>query len=219
MKKNWLWIIICLTTLPGLAQNNESPFKDEIAAFKRMDSLQMPLPGSVLLVGSSSFRKWTDVADYFPGHYILNRGFGGSSLPDVIRYADEIIFPYNPKQIFIYCGENDIAGSDAVTADTVLHRFEHLFNMIRQKFPLVPVVFISIKPSPSRWKLEPVIRESNRLIFNYLSGKPHTRYLNIHDAMLLKDGSVRKDIFIGDDLHMNEKGYAIWQKIMLPIIM
>lgn len=219
MKKCCLWAIVCLFSLSGFAQIGDLPFSNEIMTFKKMDSLHRPLPGSVLLIGSSSFRKWTDVADYFPGHYILNRGFGGSSLTDVIRYADEIVFPYKPKQIFIYCGENDIAGSNAVTADTVLHRFQRLFNMIRNKMPGVPVVFVSIKPSPSRWKLEPIIREANKLIKHFLSGKPHTRYLNIHDAMLENDGSVRKDIFIEDALHMNEKGYAIWQKIMLPVMM
>lgn len=69
----------------------------------------------MLFVGSSSFTKWTDVQNYFPGYKIINRGFGGYSLPDVIRYADNIVFPYHPKQIVNYCGENDLAAADSVT--------------------------------------------------------------------------------------------------------
>src|ERR1700761_1934486 len=85
------------------------PFWNEIAEFKHQDSVQRPPSGAILFVGSSSFRKWTNLQSYFPGYTIINRGFGGSTLPDVIRYANDIIFPYHPKEIVIYCGENDFA--------------------------------------------------------------------------------------------------------------
>jgi len=174
----------------------------------------MPAQHSILLVGSSSFTKWTDVQDYFPGYPILNRGFGGSSLPDVIQYVDEVIFPYNPKQVIVYCGENDIAASDTITAQIVLQRFQQLFSIIRNKLPKVPVAFISIKPSPSRWKFEPVIVEANKLIKKFLRKQSKTKFVNVHAAMLNADGSVMTDIFIADNLHMNAKGYKIWQPII-----
>jgi lysophospholipase L1-like esterase len=190
------------------------PFRKEIDAFKKKDSAQMPAPNSILFVGSSSFTKWTDVQDYFPGYPILNRGFGGSSLPDLIRYADEVIYPYKPKQIVIYCGENDIAASDTVTAQLVLQRFKQLFGMIRANLGKIPVAFISIKPSPSRWKFEPVIVEANKLIKTFLKKQSKTKFINVHKAMLNPDGSVMEDIFIADQLHMNAKGYKIWQPII-----
>lgn len=171
----------------------------------------MPASNSILFVGSSSFTKWTDVQDYFPGYPILNRGFGGSSLPDLIRYAEEVIYPYQPKQIVIYCGENDIAASDTVTAQLVLQRFKTLFGMIRTHLGKVPVAFISIKPSPSRWKFEPVIVEANKLIKAFLKKQSKTKFINVHNAMLNPDGSVMEDIFIADRLHMNAQGYKIWQ--------
>jgi len=36
--------------------------------------------------------------------------------------------------------------------------------------------------------------------------------------MLGADGKPMPDIFIGDKLHMNAKGYAIWQKIIEPYL-
>ena len=218
MKKILVLICSCLIGVLLVAQTVALPFRKEIDAFKKKDSIQMPAPHSILLVGSSSFTKWTDVQDYFPGYPILNRGFGGSSLPDVIRYADEIIFRYDPKQIIIYCGENDIAASDTVTTQIVLQRFQQLFSIIRDKLPKVPVAFISIKPSPSRWKFEPVIVETNRLIKKFLHKQSKTKFVNVHDAMLNTDGSVKPEIFMGDQLHMNEKGYVIWQKIMKKVL-
>src|SRR5476651_483122 len=104
MKRAAISIFSCLVSILLFAQTTTPPFRKDIDAFKRKDSLQMPPKHAILFVGSSSFTKWTDVQQYFPGYPIINRGFGGSSLPDVIRYADEIIFPYDPKQIIIYCG-------------------------------------------------------------------------------------------------------------------
>jgi lysophospholipase L1-like esterase len=218
MKKVLVFLLsFCLV---GFAFSQTAPpFRKEIDAFKKKDSAQMPAANSILFVGSSSFTKWTDVQDYFPGYPILNRGFGGSSLPDLIRYADEVIYPYKPKQIVIYCGENDIAASDTITAQLVLQRFQTLFGMIREHVGSVPVAFISIKPSPSRWKFEPVILEANKLIKAYLRKQSKTKFINVHNDMLQKDGSVMTDIFIADNLHMNAKGYAIWQPLIRKVLL
>lgn len=194
------------------------PFADEIAAFKKQDSIAFPPKHAILFVGSSSFRKWTDVQQYFPAYTIINRGFGGSSLPDMISYANDIIYPYEPKQIIIYCGENDIAAADTVTAQMVFARFTQLFEDIRLHLPKVPVVYISIKPSPSRWRLRNTMMEANRLIKKYLRKKRKTRFVSVWDAMLDENGEPKKDIFIEDNLHMNAQGYAIWQRIIEPYL-
>jgi lysophospholipase L1-like esterase len=192
------------------------PFYEDIQAFKKQDKDSMPPKNAILFVGSSSFTKWTDVQDYFPKHTIINRGFGGSTLQDVIRYANDIIIPYQPKQIVIYCGENDLASSDDVTATMVLQRFKNLFSIIRKSYPAVPVVFISLKPSPSRKHLWPKMRQANLLIKTYLSKKKKTVFIDVYHKMFNKDGTIMRDIFIEDDLHMNAKGYHIWQKMIEP---
>jgi lysophospholipase L1-like esterase len=200
------------------AQSVIHPFQKDIDAFKVLDKQEPPSGAYILLVGSSSFTKWTDVRAYFPGYNIVNRGFGGSSLTDLIYFADDVIYAYTPAQIVIYCGENDIVAADSITAKMVLQRFQTLFAGIRKHFPTTPVIFISIKPSPSRWKFEPVIVEANRLIKQFLDKQTASSFLNVHDAMLNKDGSVRSDLFIRDQLHMNANGYAIWQKGLKPLL-
>jgi lysophospholipase L1-like esterase len=197
----------------------QAPFWNEIQDFKKQDSIHLPKKNAILFVGSSSFRKWADVQSYFPGYTIINRGFGGSSLPDVIRYADDIIIPYHPKQIFVYCGDNDLAASDTVTPVMVLNRFRQLFNFIRKKLPAASIVFVSIKPSPSRRKLMPKMEVANTLIKSFLSRKRNTGFVDVYHKMLQADGSPIDDIFLEDKLHMNAKGYAIWQKAIRPYLM
>ena len=200
------------------AAHQTPPFWNEIAEFKRQDSLQHPPSGAILFIGSSSFRKWTNVQSYFPGYPIINRGFGGSSFPDLIRYAGDIIFPYHPRQIVIYCGDNDLAVSDSVTATMVYNRFVRLYNLIRSRLKEVDIVYISIKPSPSRQKLMPKMEEANDMIRNFMASYSHATFVDVYHAMLTPQGQPMDDLFVGDKLHMNEKGYKIWQQILQPYL-
>lgn len=210
-------IFFIALSLQNVCAQQHPAFWDEIQVFKKQDSTYQT-KHAVLFVGSSSFTKWTDVQNYFPGYKIINRGFGGSSLPDVIRYADDIIFPYHPKQVIIYCGENDLAASDTVSAATVFIRFQQLFNMIRNKLPGIPVVFVSIKPSPSRQKLMPKMEAANDMIQKFLSKRSKTGFVDVYHKMLKADGTPMDDIFMEDKLHMTAKGYAIWQKAIKPYL-
>src|SRR5919108_5385362 len=104
MKKAFCFFVALLFSTMAL-KAQQPPFYEEIQAYKKQDSLQFPSKNAILFIGSSSFNFWKDMQEYFPGHTVINRGFGGSSLSDVIRYADQIIYPYQPKQVVIYCGE------------------------------------------------------------------------------------------------------------------
>jgi lysophospholipase L1-like esterase len=210
-----LGFLFLLLAVVGSAQD-KPPFWDDIQAFKKEDSVHQPAKNEILFIGSSSFTKWTDVADYFPGYQIINRGFGGSTLVDQIKYVNTIVFPYHPHQIVIYCGENDIASSDKVTAQIVYERFVHLFQLIRKKLPNVPIVFISLKPSPSRWQLREKMMVANNKIKTFLATKKNTAFVDVYHKMLDEKGLPRKEIYLDDSLHMNAKGYTIWQKELRP---
>lgn len=190
------------------------PFIGEIKAFKQQDSLQVPAKGQILFVGSSSFRMWKDLQDYFPKKKILNRGFGGASLPDVIRYADDIIFPYQPKKIVIYCGENDIASSDTLTGETVTGRFIHLFRLIRERIPGIEIIYVSIKPSPSRAQMMSRISSANIMIRQFLAEQANAKFVDVYHLMLDTTGRPLPHLFIADSLHMNANGYRIWQRAL-----
>jgi lysophospholipase L1-like esterase len=210
-----LGFLFLLLAVVGSAQD-KPPFWDDIQAFKKEDSVHQPAKNEILFIGSSSFTKWTDVADYFPGYQIINRGFGGSTLVDQIKYVNTIVFPYHPHQIVIYCGENDIASSDKVTGQIVYERFVHLFQLIRKKLPNVPIVFISLKPSPSRWQLREEMIAANNKIKTFLATKKNTAFVDVYHKMLNEKGLPMKDIYLDDSLHMNAKGYTIWQKELRP---
>lgn len=218
MKWTRLFLLLQLFTLTAFAQENKAPFWNDIQQFKKKDSAAFPQAEQILFVGSSSFTMWKDVQDYFPQHPIINRGFGGSSITDLIRYANDIILPYQPKQIVIYCGENDFAGDEKLMPAQVAERFYELFNIIRKKYKKVPIAYVSMKPSPSRTHLMAKFDVANVMIREFLKKKKRTDYIDVYHAMLNSDGTPMTDIFLKDNLHMNKKGYAIWQKIIEPYL-
>jgi len=214
MKKLSLIILFFIAFINLKAQ--EVPFSKDIQNFKKKDSLAFPPKKAVLFIGSSTFTKWTDVQTYFPNHTIINRGFGGSSLPNLIYFVKDIVYPYKPKQVVIYCGENDFTGG--ATAQVVADRVKQLFDLIREKYPKVYITYISIKPSPSREKYWPLMVDANKKIMELISKTKRATYINTYDAMFNSDGTIMKDIFLSDNLHMNAKGYAIWAPIMEPYL-
>ncbi|RAJ76791.1 endonuclease/exonuclease/phosphatase family metal-dependent hydrolase [Chitinophaga dinghuensis] len=207
--------VICICCYSTLYAQQQYPYHSDIQAFKHQDSQTPPTGKEILFIGSSSFTYWQDVNNYFPGHRIINRGFGGSNLLDVIHYANDVIFAYHPKQIVIYCGENDLA-SDTVKAPMLLKRFQTLFSMIRSKMPEVPVTFISIKPSPSRSRLLPEMVKSNKAIQQFLAKQSHTSFVDVYSKMLQSNGAIKAELFKEDQLHMKPVGYRIWQKAIAP---
>jgi Lysophospholipase L1 and related esterases len=214
MKTRACFPLVLLLLVSTAVTAQQPPFYNEIQAYKKQDSLQFPPKNAILFVGSSSFNFWKDVQDYFPNHTIINRGFGGSTLKDVIYYAPEIIYPYAPKQVVIYCGENDLG--QGATPDTVFNRFTTLFGMIRKRFKNIPIVYVSIKPSPSRQHLMPQMVEANTMIREFLAKQKRTAFVDVYSKMIDENNQPRKEIFTNDNLHINAKGYELWKGLIEP---
>lgn len=212
-------LLLLVFFVGSMAMADAQPFINEIRAFEQADSLTPPEKGGILLIGSSSFTKWKDVGDWFPDKRIINRGFGGSSIPDLIRYFDRIVPPYQPIQVVVYCGENDVAASTQVTADTVLQRWKILHGMIRRQLPDARITFVSLKPSPVRAAFLPVVKETNKVISEFCQSAGNTDFIDIFPPMLNSDGSFREELFVADRLHMNAEGYLIWQRVMAPYLL
>lgn len=218
MKKQLLLFFFLLVSIFSIAQSSPA-FWQEIVSFKKKDSAQMPPNNAILFVGSSSFARWQDVGNYFPEYTIINRGFGGSILTDVIRYTYDIILPYQPKQVVIYCGENDLASVDSISSVEAYNRFKTLFGMIRTNLPKTNIAFISMKPSPSRANVQDKMKEANKLIKTFISAQKNASFIDIYDAMLDNKGQMREELYVSDRLHMKPAGYAIWKKAITPFLL
>lgn len=212
-----LTTLLFVIGLQIVSAQQHPPFWNDIQNFKKQDAQNFPPKNAILFIGSSSFTMWKDVNDYFPEQTIINRGFGGSTLKDQIFYFNDLVPLYQPKQIVIYCGENDLSNSNT-PADSAVTRFKRLYKLIRSYNKNIPLAYISIKPSPSRYEYMPKFEQANKEIKRFLRCKRKSKYIDVYNAMLNEQGKPLPNIFLKDSLHMNADGYKIWQRIIRPYL-
>ena len=191
-------------------------FESEITAFEDKDKVSRYEDDQVLFVGSSSIRLWKTLAEDMEPYPVLNRGFGGSTLPEVNHYFDRIVAKYKPAQIFIYCGENDIA--EGLSADQAFSEYVNFVGLVNKELPGTDIFFIAMKPSPARWELWDQYRDANEKVKNLSSLSANLFYIDITEVMLDKNGEPDESIFIEDMLHMNSSGYDRWEGDIKPYV-
>jgi len=185
-----------------------------IANFVAWDSKNSFPEDAFLFVGSSSMRLWS-TAKAFPGKPVINRGFGGSEISDVIHFYEQVIRPYAPRRIFLYAGDNDIGNGKP--ADQVFEDYRELVAMVQADFPDATLVFISIKPSKDRWDKWPIMEAANRMVRDFASGHANLEYADLATP-LLDDNGKPNDVYVEDGLHLNGEGYRLWQEALAPFL-
>jgi len=217
MKKIYLLILGLVIGLQLQAQQN-FPFANEIGEFKHQDILNFPPKNGILFIGSSSIRLWNDLEQRFAGKPIIKRGVGGCELWQVVDfYTPYILFPYHPRKIFIYAGENDIASGKS--SEFVLQEFQKLWQMIHKQLPKAQIYFMSIKPSPSRARYFGEMTNANKLVKDYIADKPKSHFIDLSSVIYKENTSVPdSSLFKPDYLHLNSKGYDRWQRVLKPYV-
>ncbi|MDQ2977072.1 MAG: SGNH/GDSL hydrolase family protein [Acidobacteriota bacterium] len=191
-------------------------WEPEIQAFEDADKSNPPAEGAVLFIGSSSIRLWQSLAQDFPLSNVLNRGFGGAHIEDSTHFADRIIIPYHPRLIVLYAGDNDIESGK--TPLRVLEDFKQFVGTVFRLLSRTRVAFISIKPSPARWRLVDRVRKANKLIEKFIRTDRRLDYIDVFSPMLGKDGKPRSELYVEDNLHMSKEGYELWRSLVAPHI-
>ncbi|MDR0510943.1 MAG: GDSL-type esterase/lipase family protein [Rikenellaceae bacterium] len=161
---------------------------------------------------------WRDVADYFPAHRIANRGFGGSTMRDVLYWYETLVTPHAPAQMLVYEGDNDLADRN-YTVEQFIVDVECFVRLTQVRYPQCDLCLVSVKPSPSRRAIWPKIMEANRLM-KELCEKRGARFIDAWSQMVDAEGNPTggKDYFLEDRLHMNAEGYKLWARIIEPCL-
>lgn len=205
---------IALLVSVNVYAQDKPAFWDDVQTIKAYDRIYAPPKNPILFIGSSSIRLWVDFTKTFKDYTVLNRGIGGAVTMDTERYLDDLVFPYHPKQIVIYVGENDLI--KAVNAEAVFEDFKKLYTHLRTQLPVIPILYIAIKGSPSREKHFAKAVRANLLIQEYITEQQNIKFIDIFHPMLDVKGEMQPKLFKNDMLHMNASGYQIWDKLILP---
>lgn len=202
--------------IPALDPASSSHWRVDMARFAEEDRTAAPPAGPVVFTGSSSVRLWETLAADFPGVPVLNRGFGGSQVRDAAWFADQIAVRYRPRRILLYAGDNDIDAGR--TPAQVLQDVQAFVARIRRDLPDVPIVYIAIKPSPSRLDQLLMQQQANAAIREWTTTTHGVAFADVASPMLDARGHPRAELFLADRLHMNAAGYARWRQVLAAYV-
>ena len=206
------YLFFFLFTTLSLSAQDDLPFKDEVERIQeqvtsKWDSDQP----TIVFTGSSSVRLWKNLQERFPDKQILNTGFGGSQSSDLEIYLNELILNYNPKQVFIYEGDNDISSKKRPRA--IVGTIHDIIKELLRKKPELEIVLISPKPSISRWHLKRRYMRLNKRLNKLASEIKNVRFADVWSVMTIKR-KLKAHLFIEDGLHMNPQGYELWYNVL-----
>jgi len=208
-------LTLMIATVAFVAAPAEDKWEKAIATFEAADKETPPPHDGIVFVGSSSIRMWKTKAA-FPDLPVINRGFGGSQMADSVRFADRIVTPYEPRVVVVFAGGNDIAAGK--TPQQVFDDFKALTAKIHAKLPKTKIYYVSLFPTVARQKIDDKFRESNGLIEAYTKTNPLLGFVDTRTKMTAEDGGPIPALLLADGLHMNDKGYAIWNEKIGPIL-
>ncbi len=211
MKNTVLYLIFILS----FSVKSQINFKSEVEAIQKTNKhLIKDQKNNIVFTGSSSIRIWKNLPEIFENSRIVNTGFGGSKASDLLYYLDKLVINFNPKKVVIYEGDNDINSGQEI--NFIYKNILKIIERIKDKNDKIKIILISAKPSISRWHLRDKYIQLNQKYRELANKSDFIEFADTWSAMI-ENGVLKKDIFIEDGLHLNEKGYEIWEKTLKKV--
>ncbi|MDG1911224.1 MAG: GDSL-type esterase/lipase family protein [Flavobacteriaceae bacterium] len=186
----------------------------EIQAFEQLDKTQTYAADALLFIGSSSIRLWKTLEEDMKPYPVIQRGYGGAHFRDMVFFTDRILADHSLSMVVCFVA-NDISGSNKDgTPQEVLMLFKHFIKQVRAKHPSIPILQVAITPTQSRWSVWPQIKRVNELIKAYCEETENLYFINTVPEFLDEKGQPKTQWFVGDQLHLNQKGYEVWNRII-----
>jgi len=171
-----------------------------------------------LLVGSSTFKRWTNAVTDLAPLPVTNRAFGGSQTSHQLMFFDQVVPPCRPQLIVWYCGSNDIKGKKDPAS--VLERTEEWLDKVKKLDPSTQVLLVSIHRSPQKRKdgqLEGV-DAVNRGYEELSQRREGVFYVDVNPALETESGEPKTELYVEDGLHLNLNGYVKMTALLKPAI-
>ena len=210
MKKFIFLVLVFLSALSSsFAQLH--PFEQEVRRLSaQLDSLGWN-PGTTVVTGSSTIRMWRSLTEISGREVVLNTGFGGSKASDLERYLFPLVLKFDPKRVFIYEGDNDLWAG--VAPEEILASLDRIVTRIQLAVPNAKIYLIGAKPSPSRWAKKDLYQSFNQQLEKYSQRKEGVSFIDTWATLTDSAGNARPELYIKDQLHLNEDGYILWNGI------
>ena len=182
----------------------------------RLFSEQTVTGRPVVLLGDS-LTEGFDVAKYFPGHLVVNRGINSDVIGNglapgdnrgVLQRLDCSAFPCSASDVFVLIGINDLGDKHGL--DVMEEGYRELLQRLHTIAPAARLHVESLLPArgPFAHHNEKIRAFNTRL--RLLAAECHADFLDLHALLLDEHGELKADN-TREGLHLNERGYQVWQ--------
>ena len=199
-------------------------FEDDIQALEQLTDYEN-LQDYLLFIGSSSIKRWDSMEKDMSPYTIVKRGYGGAHYYDLIHFIDRLIINKQKAKAVIIFVANDITIGDRdnyfnkrhsdLTPKEVTKLFKSVTKKISSKLgENLPIFVIETTPTASRWHVWKEIAKANELIKSFTEKKSNLNYISTRKFFLNEKNYPIGEYFLSDSLHLNDKGYDLWQGII-----
>ncbi len=193
---------------------------------KRQEARELVAAGQapqLVFIGDSITQGWENEgrqvwASHYARYHALNLGFGGDRTENLLwRLQHGALDGLAPRAVVLMIGTNN-TGHRAENPETTAAGIRRVLDEIRQRLPAAQVLLLAVFPREERadGPLRRLNARVNEIIGGYADGRS-VHYLNLGSALTHPDGTVSRDV-MPDLLHLSEKGHALWQRAMDPVL-
>lgn len=179
-------------------------------------------PVDVLLVGDSITIQWGDSwAKHFPDKKAVNIGIGGDKTQNLLWRLDHGgVEGLQPKAIVLMIGNNNMFFTPETGIEAAAKGIEMCVKNLREKFPDAPLVVAKILPAhaPGNRFYEDIKLTNVALDLLNLEGDPKVRVLDMTTDFMNADGTLKKELFTLDHIHLSPAGYAVYAERLKPLL-
>ena len=183
--------------------------------------------GKVLLYGSSFFTHWgydrakTQLSCASGGKLlVLNHGFGGATIDELLYHYPRLVVPYDPSAVVIRSSYNDIA--KGMTVEETLSQLKQLVHWLRTDFPHIPIFLLPVFDAKIMTdERHAAFAELNQQMAAFAADTDHVEIFDLNPFFYENDaqiGDLRKlrDVFVPDGLHLTDSAYEEMAEFFAP---
>ena len=180
-------------------------------------------PIDVLLVGDSITQQWGAAWQKHFGQYkSVNIGIGGDKTQNVLWRLDHGgVAGIEPRLIVLLIGNNNMFFAPETGIEAVAQGIKVCVANLRDKFPKAEVVVVKIFPAhaPGNRFYEDIKKTNAALDPLKLDADPKVYVLDLWNEMVNADGTIKKELFTPDNIHLNQDGgYALYASKLKPLV-
>ncbi len=149
----------------------------------------------------------------YPDYEIVNAGVGRETTANMLQRIDNILAE-KPEKIFIMGGINDL--TQGSNPEQVVVNLQQILERIKAELPETAIYVQSVLPTGESLVNNSFVDALN-LRISRICEQMNISYVHLY-SKFIENESIYKELYYGDGVHLNVKGYAVWKAVLDEVL-